>query len=102
ERLENARYARPQAGNPERHGFKGWLPMEMTGAKKNLFKDKWLTHYVVSRVRGETNGDLFEEAAAKGGEFGVDPNDWSFVCRRGTGLADPPRTADNSARCGPR
>jgi choline dehydrogenase len=102
ERLENARYIKPRQNNSERHGFKGWLPLEMTGAKKNLFKDKWLTQYVVSRVRNETNGARFEEAAKKGEEFDIDPNDWSFVCRKGTGLAEPPRTADNGARSGPR
>src|SRR6266850_2230361 len=102
ERLENVRYVQPQEGNPERHGFNGWLPLEMAGTKRNLFKDKWLTRYVVSRVRGETNGELFERAAATGSEFSIDPNSWSFVSRRGTGLADPPRASDNGARSGPR
>jgi choline dehydrogenase len=102
ERLENVRYERPQPGNPERRGFNGWLPMEAVGTRNNLFKDKRLTKYVVSRIKGEPNGRLFEIAAKNDEDFHVDPNDWTFVNRRGTGLADPPRTADNGARRGSR
>jgi choline dehydrogenase len=102
ERLEEVRYTKPQSGNPERHGFEGWLPLEMVGTKKNLFMDEWLTNYVVSRITNEENGHLFEEAARTHQDFRLDPNDWSFVCRRGTGLADPPRTAEDGARRGTR
>jgi choline dehydrogenase len=102
ERLENARYAKHLRGNPERHGFKGWLPLEMAGTKRNLFKDTWLTRYVTSRVRGEKNGDRFAAAAENLEEFDVDPNSWSFVRERREGLADPPRASDNGARSGPR
>jgi choline dehydrogenase len=102
ERIEQARYVKPEPGNPERNGFKGWLPLETVGIKNNLLKDKWLANYVVSRVRNEENGDIFAQAAAKGENFHLDPNDWSFVNRRGTGLADPPRSAENGARRGTR
>ncbi len=102
ERLERVRYAEPQPGNPERHGYKGWLPLEMVGTKNNLFKDKWLTNYVVTRIRHEQNGGLFEEAARTDQDFRVDPNDWSFVSSRSTGLADPPRSAEDGARRGTR
>jgi choline dehydrogenase len=102
ERLERVRYAKPQPGNPERHGFNGWLPLEQVGAKGNLFKDRWLSQYVVPRVKGEENGDLFEAAFRNGGDFRIDPNDWSFAQRKGTGMADPPRAAENGARHGTR
>jgi hypothetical protein len=75
ERLERARYVKPQSGNPARHGFNGWLPLETVGTKNDLFKDKWLTQYVVSRVRAEENGELFEEAARSDSDFQLDPND---------------------------
>lgn len=102
ERLERVRYVKPQPRNSERHGFRGWLPLETVGIQNNLLRDKWLANYVVSRVRGEENGDLFAEAAAKGEDFHLDPNDWSFVNRRGTGMADPPRSAEDGARRGTR
>lgn len=102
ERLEAVRYAKMPHGNPERHGFSGWLPLEQVGARGNLFKDEWLTRYVVSRVKGEENGHLFEAAAQNGGDFRIDPNDWSFVERKGTGMADPPRAAQDGTRHGTR
>jgi choline dehydrogenase len=102
ERLERVKYLKPRSGNPERRGFKGWLPMEQVGTKNNLWRDPWLARYVVSRVRGEENGPLFEEAARKGSDFNLDPNDWNSVVRRKTGLTDPPRTAENGARRGTR
>jgi choline dehydrogenase len=102
ERVERVRYVKPQSANPARHGFDGWLPLEMVGTKNNLFKNKWLSQYVVSRVRGEENGELFEKAAKNGTDFRLDPNDWRFVNRRGTGLADLPRSAENGARRGTR
>jgi len=102
ERLEQVRYVKPTKDNRERHGFSGWLPLEMVGTKNNLFRDKWLTNYVVSRVRKVENGNLFEEAATQDENFRLDPNDWSFVCRRATGMADPPRSSENGARRGTR
>jgi choline dehydrogenase len=102
ERLEAVRYAKMPNGNPERHGFNGWLPLEQVGTKGNLFKDEWLTRYVVSRVTDEENGRLFEQAAKSDGDFRIDPNDWSFVQRNGTGMADPPRAAKEGARHGTR
>src|SRR5262249_31790852 len=102
ERLERVRYAPPRPENPERHGYDGWLPMEMVKTSGNLFKDRWLTNYVVSRVRGEENGELLDRACETGGDFELDPNDWSLVCRRGTGLVNPPRSAENGARRGTR
>jgi choline dehydrogenase len=92
----------PLPGNPERHGFNGWLPVEAVGTKNNLFKDHWLANYIVARIRGQQNGQLFEEAYAKNDDFRLDPNDWSFVTARKTGLADPPRSAENGARRGTR
>lgn len=102
ERLENARHASRQADNPGRHGFSGWLPLEQVGTRGNLLKDKRLTDYVVSRVRGEENGDLFESAAREGKDFHVDPNDWRFVGARRTGLVDLPRSTYDGARRGTR
>ncbi|MEO7177261.1 MAG: GMC oxidoreductase [Allosphingosinicella sp.] len=102
ERLENARYVPPEAGNPGRHGFSGWLPLEQVGIRGNLLKDERLTDYVVSRVRGEQNGDLFESAAREGRDFRADPNDWRFVGARRTGLVDLPRSTLDGARRGTR
>jgi choline dehydrogenase len=102
ERIERVEYAPPIEGNPERHGYDGWLPVEMTGTVNNLFKDPELSDYVVSRLRGEPNGDLLEDAAKANTEFRVDPNDWSFVSNRSTGLADAPRASHNGARKGTR
>jgi choline dehydrogenase len=102
ERVENVRYNEPEPGNPGRHGYSGWLPVEQLGIKCNLLKDPQLTDYVVSRVRGEENGQIFEEAARKGEDFRVDPNDWRAVCERRTGMVDPPRSAENGARRGSR
>jgi choline dehydrogenase len=45
---------------------------------------------------------LLEEAARDNTEFRVDPNDWSFVSSRSTGLADAPRASKNGARRGTR
>lgn len=102
ERLEEARYVDPIAGNPERHGFDGWLPLETVGIKNNLCKDKWLANYVASRVKHVEQGDVFADAVKNGREFQRDPNDWSFVNQRGTGMADPPRSAEYGARRGTR
>jgi len=102
ERLERVRYVKPQSGNPERHGFKGWLPLETVGIKNNLCKDKWLAHYVAARVQNVENGQAFADAVRTGQDFRRDPNDWSFANRRGTGMADPPRSAENGARRGTR
>jgi choline dehydrogenase len=102
ERLERVRYTKPDAGNSRRHGFNGWLPLEQVGVQKNLLKDPWLTQYVVSRVRGEPSGNLFEQATTGGADFNVDPNDWDAVCARRTGLVDPPRAAEEGARRGTR
>jgi choline dehydrogenase len=102
ERLERVRYQSKTQNNPERQGYEGWLPLEQLGTKNNLFKDRWLTHYIASRVRGEENGEQFAAAAAKNEDFNVDPNDWRSVMRKGTGLVDPPRAALNGARRGTR
>lgn len=102
ERLEDARYVQPQADNPGRHGFEGWLPLEQVGTRRNLLKDKRLTDYVVERVRGEENGDRFEAAAREGKDFRVDPNDWRFVNARRTGLVDLPRSTCDGERRGTR
>jgi choline dehydrogenase len=102
ERLEAVRYAKPARDNRERHGFKGWLPVEMVGTKRNLFTDPWLANYVVARVRGERNGGRFAEAWKHDADFRVDPNAWTAVNRRQTGLVDPPRSAMNGARRGTR
>ena len=102
ERLGRVRYVDPEPGNPARLGFSGWLPMEQLGIKSNLLKDARLTDYVVSRVRGEENGELFEKAARQGGDFRVDPNDWRAVTKRQTGMVDPPRSAENGLRRGTR
>ncbi|WP_083861238.1 GMC family oxidoreductase [Microvirga lotononidis] len=101
-RLENARYVDAAAAAPARHGRDGWLPLEQVGMKGNLFKDNWLTDYLVSRLRDQPGGDQVALAAATGGDFRVDPNDWRVVCERRVGLIDPPRSADNGARCGTR
>lgn len=102
ERLERVRYRQPEPGNPERHGYSGWLPVEQLGIRTNLLKDPWLTQYIVSRIRGEEGGAEFEAAALKGEDFRVDPNDWRAVCARHTGMVDPPRAAENGARRGTR
>lgn len=102
EKLERVRYRQPEPGNPERHGYSGWLPVEQLGIKTNLLKDPWLTQYIVPRIRGEAGGAEFEAAALQGGDFRVDPNDWRAVCARHTGMVDPPRTAENGARRGTR
>lgn len=102
ERLESVRYVDAQSKPDERHGFTGWLPLEMVGTRRNLFKDPWLTNYVTSRIRGEEKGYLFEAARQAGGDFVRDPNDWSFVTGRQTGMVDPPRAAENGARRGTR
>lgn len=102
ERLGRVRYVQPETGNPARLGFSGWLPMEQLGIRSNLLKDSWLTNYIVSRVRGEENGDLFAEAARKGEDFLIDPNDWRNVSERRTGMVDPPRSAENGMRRGTR
>src|SRR5580700_4445393 len=64
--------------------------------------NEFASQYVVPRVKGEENGDLFEAAFRNGGDFRIDPNDWSFAQRKGTGMADPPRAAENGARHGTR
>lgn len=102
ERLENARYVDAQTAKAARHGQAGWLPLEQVGIKGNLCKDEWLRNYVVARVQNEEGGEHFRKAALEGGDFKVDPNDWNAVCDRRTGLIDPPRTANNGARCGTR
>jgi choline dehydrogenase len=102
ERLGRVRYVDPEPGNPARLGFDGWLPMEQLGIKGNLLKDGPLADYVVSRVRGEVNGEQFAEAARDGGDFRVDPNDWRAVTQRQTGMVDPPRSAENGMRRGTR
>ncbi len=101
QRLEQVRY-KPADGDKERHGFSGWLPLEQVGTRGNLFKDPWLANYLVSRLRGETNGDGLKAALDSGGDFRIDPNDWSCVSERRTGLVDPPRTSDRGARRGTR
>ncbi len=102
ERLARVRYAQEVEGNPERHGYRGWLPLEAVGTRNNLFKDRWLAQYVVSRVRGQPGGAGFEQAAMRNEDFRADPNDWSAVQERRTGLIDPPRAAENGARRGTR
>lgn len=102
ERVESARYLDTETSIAERHGLTGWLPTELVGTKRNLFRDRWLTNYIVSRTRGEEGGDQFAQAALENRDFVRDPNHWSFVKARGTGLADPPRAAENGARRGPR
>jgi choline dehydrogenase len=98
ERLERARHVEPEPGNPGRHGFDGWLPTEQVGTRNNLFKDARLTDYIVSRLAGEENGALLAEAAARGEDFRIDPNDWRFLSERRTGLVDIPRSTENGAR----
>lgn len=102
ERLEKVRYKKPVEGNPERHGFDGWLPLETVGIRNNLCKDKSLAKYVATRIRHVENGEDFLKAVENGGEFQKDPNDWSFVTNKGTGIADPPRTSENGERRGAR
>jgi choline dehydrogenase len=102
ERLGGVRYVQPEPGNPARLGFSGWLPMEQLGIKSNLLKDTRLTNYIVSRIRDEENGELFEEAARNGEDFRIDPNDWRAVTQRRTGMVDPPRSAENGMRRGTR
>lgn len=102
ERLEKVRYKKPVEGNPERHGFDGWLPLETVGIRNNLCKDKSLAKYVATRIRHVNNGHEFMDAVEHGGEFQKDPNDWSFVQNKGTGIADPPRTSENGERRGTR
>lgn len=102
ERLEKLKYAKPTQDNPERRGFNGWLPLEKVGIQKNLCKDKWLANYVATRVQHVENGDEFAKAVRNGQEFSRDPNDWSFINKRGTGMADPPRTSENGERRGTR
>ncbi len=102
ERLEKVRYKKQQEGNQERHGFNGWLPLETVGIKNNLCKDKFLANYVANRIQHIKNGDEFIDAVQNGKEFQKDPNDWSFVKNKGIGIADPPRTAENGERRGPR
>jgi choline dehydrogenase len=102
ERLESVRYVDAKTARSERHGVDGWLPMELIGTKNNLFKDSWLTQYVVSRIKDEEGGAQFAEAARSGADFVRNPNTWSAVTERVTGLVDPPRAADNGARRGTR
>ncbi len=101
-RLENARYVDAATASPARHGKSGWLPLEQVGVKGNLFKDPWLSNYLISRLRDQASGDQLAHAAETGDDFRLDPNDWSAVCARRTGLVDPPRSANNGARCGTR
>lgn len=102
ERLESVRYVDAKTAKSQRHGVDGWLPLEMIGTKNNLFRDPWLTQYVVSRIKGEEGGEQFAEAARRGEDFVRDPNTWSAVANRSTGLVDPPRAALNGARRGTR
>lgn len=102
QRLERVLY--PTGPDPERqrHGFHGWLPLEMAGTRRNLFKDPALTQYVVPRIRTERHGEAFAAAAAANTDFSVDPNCWDFVCNRDTGLVDAPRSAEEGTRRGTR
>jgi choline dehydrogenase len=80
----------------------GWLPLEKVGVKKNLCKDKWLANYIASRVQHVEGGDEFMDAVKNGKEFDRNPNDLNFVNKKGTGMADPPRTSENGERRGTR
>jgi choline dehydrogenase len=102
QRLERAGYVNPAKRKRERRGADGWLSLEAVGVQSNLGKDPWLANYVATRVLHEEGGEAFLRAVRTGGEFRRDPNDWSFVNKRGTGLADPPRAAEHGARRGTR
>jgi choline dehydrogenase len=102
QRLERADYVDPAKRKRERRGADGWLSLESVGVQSNLGKDPWLANYIATRVQHEEGGQAFLSAVRTGGEFRRDPNDWSFVKKRGTGLADPPRAAEHGARRGTR
>jgi len=102
QRIERVLYPTGPDLDRQRHGFDGWLPLEMVGTRRNLFRDPALTQYVVPRIRAERNGDRFDAAAQANEDFLVDPNRWDFVCDRETGLVDVPRSAQDGTRRGTR
>ena len=102
QRLEKVLYPTGTDPDRERHGYDGWLPLEMAGTRRNLFRDPALTQYVVPRLRSQRNGEAFAAAAAANEDFLVDPNQWEFVERREIGLVDMPRSAKDGARRGTR
>lgn len=109
ERLEHCNYApepTPNAANPSRHGFGGWLHTEVASVSLGLW-DRRLVGIIDATVEhaAETNPHVFADAfsmALTPGRSLWDPNDARSVAAVPEGVVFVPLHVNHGTRSGPR
>lgn len=106
QRVERNQYVKPTASNPSRHGFKGWLSVNIPNKDviSSVVKDPELRKLIIKSIIEDIkdrNVSLLE--LAKGvltdGIIGkIDPNDWRWVKRSGVGFCLTPLATFNGRR----
>jgi choline dehydrogenase len=87
--------------NPSRHGFGGWLTVELPKLSATSFFEVIEPIWPELARAFDTGGDTIRKLRWLS-EAGLDPNDWALVQQNFVGLCAPPLTTTNHRRTGTR